>query len=178
MKPKQEFKIETPRLIILPPSERYFDHLCQLESNPEVMRYISKGKPRSKEKTRTIMNKIIHHYNEHGFSLGAIFNKESGEYIGRGGLIYLELNDTQPDIEVGYALFPRYWGKGYATEVAKACVDWGFKYLNVDRLVGIINPKNHASRRVLEKAGMILKCDRIYVYWGVKVDFYAINRPL
>ena len=56
---------------------------------------------------------------------------------------------------MGYRLHKKFWGKGYATELAKALIDWEFKHLSIDKIVAVIHPENKASQHVLEKAGMI-----------------------
>lgn len=87
------------------------------------------------------------HFNKHGFTFGVVFEKEIGNFIGRAGLMYLDYDDTQPEIEIGYRLLKSHWGKGYGTELAKGIIDWGFKHLNVEKLIAIIDPQNEKSRQ-------------------------------
>ncbi len=145
--------IETSRLLFKPPSLENLNNVFALFSDPDVMRYVGSG-VRTRDETIASLNKMIAHYEKHGFAMGDVFLKETGEYVGRGGLIYLELKDDQPDIEIGYTLQKKFWGRGYATEIAVAVIDWAFKNLSVSRLFGVIRPENTASRHVLEKAGM------------------------
>lgn len=145
--------LETKRLIIKKPVADDFNDCYGLQRDPEVMKYIGSG-IRQEPEVKTQLDKLIQHQEKYGFSLGSVFEKDTGAYVGRAGLIYLALDDTQPDIEVGYALHKKYWEKGYATELAQALVKWGFQHLKVDKLVGVIRPKNDKSRRVLEKIGM------------------------
>jgi RimJ/RimL family protein N-acetyltransferase len=121
------------------------------------------------------LNQAIAHYQRHGFSLGTVFEKSSTKFIGRAGLIYLAFDETQPDIEVGYALLPAYWGQGFATELTVAIINWGFAHLDVARLVGIINPANLASQYVLEKSE--LKFVSYSTYNQLKVARFEIERP-
>jgi RimJ/RimL family protein N-acetyltransferase/predicted acetyltransferase len=146
--------IETRRLIIKSPTLDDLDDLFRLQSDADVMRYVGHGRPRSRADVLSGLNKAIHHYARHGFSLGSVIEKESGLFIGRAGLIYLGYDDSQSDIETGYALEKKYWNRGYATELTRACVQWAFSHLPVRKLVAVINPENEQSRRVLEKAGM------------------------
>lgn len=145
--------LQTPRLILKIPNLSDIDNLCLLQTNREVMRYIGRG-IRTRPQIQEGLRMALQHYAKHGFSLGAVYEKETNQYVGRSGLIYLGYDDTQPDIEIGYALLEPYWGKGYATELSIAMIKWGFTNLQVGKLVGIINPANDKSRRVLEKAGM------------------------
>lgn len=145
--------LETKRLLVKASSLENFDTAYQLLSDPDIMRYVGRG-PRTHEETRTGLEKMIEHRKKHGFSFGDVYEKETGLYVGRAGMIYLELNDTQPEIEVGYMLHKQYWKKGYATELAKAFIQWGFNHFSLEKIVAVINPKNDASRRVLERCGM------------------------
>lgn len=151
---KINFFIKTDRLIVKKPTLDDIDNQFLLQSDPDVMQYIAEGKPREIEKVRQLLIKLIAHQEKHGFSLGSVFEKDTGTFVGRAGLIYLGIDDTQPEIEIGYALLKEHWNKGYATELAIALIDWGFHNLSVDKLVGVTHPNNVRSRHVLEKAGM------------------------
>ena len=144
--------LETARLLIKAPSFEDFDAICQLNADPEVMRYIQICRPVNK--VRELLEKAIQHYQKHGFSFGTVVEKSSGNLIGQAGILYLGYDDTQSDIEIGYRLYPAYWKKGYATELTKAFIQWGFKHISTNKLIGVIHPENDRSRRVLEKVGM------------------------
>lgn len=145
--------LETKRLIVKPTSLDNFENVYALLSDPEVMRYVGRG-VKTREETQESLEKMIRHKEKHGFSFGDVYEKDTGLFVGRAGLIYLEMKDDQPDIEVGYTLHKQFWKKGYATELAKAFLDWGFKNLPVNKLVAVIRPENEESRRVLEKSAM------------------------
>lgn len=145
--------LETKRLIVKSTSLENFENVYTLFSDPEVMRYVGSG-AKTREETRESQEKMINHYNKHGFSIGDVYEKETDLFVGRAGLIYLEMKDDQPDIEIGYTLHQEFWKKGYATELAKAFLEWGFAHLPVDKLCAVIRPENEKSRRVLEKSGM------------------------
>lgn len=145
--------LETERLIIRPSTPEDFDDLYAIQSDPDVMQYIGQGVRTRSEVNKWLTKAIIHHQ-KYGFSFCSVFETTSGLLIGQAGLQYLGYDDNQPDIEVGYRLKKQYWGKGYATELTRALIIWGFDNLTVDKLVAVINPENEKSRRVLEKAGM------------------------
>lgn len=166
--------LETKRLIINTPKLIDFNNLYALQSDADVMKYIGQG-VRVQSEVMTGLEKAIAHQEKYGFSLGSVFEKESGVFIGRAGLIYLAYDDTQPDIEVGYALTKDAWNKSYATELSKALIDWGFQHLSVTKLVAAINPKNDRSRRVLEKVKMNY-VGRAH-YWNNEVALYDIHKP-
>jgi [ribosomal protein S5]-alanine N-acetyltransferase len=117
------------------------------------MRYYGAG-AKTYEETREFMIKMVQHQEKHGFSSGNVYEKETGLFVGRAGLIYLEMNDNQPDIEVGYLLHKQFWNKGYATELTKTFLEWGFKHLSVNKLIASVRLENTGSLHVLEKAGM------------------------
>jgi ribosomal-protein-alanine N-acetyltransferase len=165
--------LETKRLIINTPETIDFDNLYALQADTEVMQYIGQG-VRTPAEVTSGLEKAIAHQKKYGFSLGCVFEKESGVFIGRAGLIYLAYDDTQRDIEVGYALTKAAWCKGYATELASALVHWGFQHLPVTKLVAVINPSNDRSRRVLEKIQMNY-VGRAH-YWNNEVALYDIYR--
>lgn len=167
--------LETKRLIINTPELSDFDNLYILQSDPDVMRFIGHG-VRTKEVVAESLQVAIHHQQKHGFSLGNVYEKETGTFVGRAGLIYLAFDDTQPEIEVGYALLTPYWNKGYATELTQALIKWGFQHLSVDHLVGVIRPQNDRSRHVLEKSGM--KYIKLSLYRDIEVAFYQIDKNI
>ncbi|MBA2657244.1 MAG: GNAT family N-acetyltransferase [Tatlockia sp.] len=165
--------LETKNLIIRTPQLSDFDNLLALQTDADVMKYIGQG-VRTKLEVMGGLEAAIAHQETHGFSLGSVFEKESELFVGRAGLIYLAYDDTQPEIEVGYALIKTAWGEGYGVELAKALINWGFQHLTVSKLVAVINPENNFSRRVLEKVNMNYKESRIYR--GNEVAFYFIEK--
>lgn len=144
--------IETHRLFIDVPTLADIDNWQTIHLDDEAMRYL--GGVRNRDTTRQWLEQDIAHYKKHGFCLGSVFEKESKAFIGRAGLVYLNYDDNQQDIEVGYELKRNFWNKGYASELVQALINWGFAHLNVDRLVAITRPENQKSQRVLEKTKM------------------------
>lgn len=144
--------LETTRLYMRPPCKEDFQDLYQLQSDPEVMRYIGEG-IRDKDTVRRGLQQAIDHQKKHGFSLGSVFDKHSDTFIGRAGLIHIGFQDEN-DIEIAYAFHKAYWKKGYATEIAQALLIWGFSHLPYSFFVALVHPDNQSSRQVLEKMGM------------------------
>lgn len=145
--------LETNRLIVKQSTFDNFDNVYRLLSDAEVMRYVGRG-AKTREETIEGLEKMIRHFEKHHFSFGDVYEKESGVFVGRAGLIYLEMNDSQPDIELGYILHKNFWNKGYATELAKGLIHWAFQDLSLQKLIAVAHPENKGSRHVLEKAGM------------------------
>lgn len=139
--------LESQRLTIKFPSENDIHNWVALSNEIEVIPYTS-------DTIQNWLNQAIFHSKKYNFSLGSVYEKNSMEFIGKAGLIYLDYDDTQPDIEIGYALHKKYWGKGYATELAKELIIWGFNHLPINQLVAVTRHENKRSQHVLEKVGM------------------------
>ncbi len=138
------------------------------------MRYIGTGTSHSEsiDDTERRLQDLIDHQDEHGFSLWAVTERANGTVMGDAGLIHYA--HRGPEIELAYRLAKPYWGRGYATEAARAWVRHGFDELGLDRIVALTHPENVASRRVLEKVGM--RYERMTDYNGVAARLYAIER--
>jgi RimJ/RimL family protein N-acetyltransferase len=144
-------EIETTRLRLRAFTPDDLDDLFLIFGDEEVMRYISNGKPRSLEETGRGLLRTIEGWQKRGFGLWAMTIKGSDRVIGYCGLIYL---DDTPEIEIAYGLAKAHWAKGYATEAARATLEFGFEKLKLERIVAVVNPENIPSQRVLEKLGM------------------------
>ena len=144
--------LETTRLIINPPAMEELENSYMLQSDVDVMEYLGDG-VRSKEEVKAWLQKAVRHQEKYGFSIGSIYEKTSGLFVGRAGLAHLDYDDTQP-LEVAYLLTKNSWGKGYATELGQAIIQWAFGNLTFSKLIAHTNSKNVRSRRVLEKIGM------------------------
>lgn len=168
------FLINTPRLAIRPLEPADFHDVYSLLSDPKVMQFIGNGK-KTEDEARILFNKLIHHQETFGFSSGKITEIDSGKFVGCGGLFHLALDHANPDIEVSYFLRTAFWCKGYAKEIAKNCLDWGFKNLDLKKIVGVTHPNNISSQHVLQKVGMIPKGESIYL--NQPVYFFERKAP-
>lgn len=144
--------IETDRLSIRLPRADDAPAYFEIHSDPEVTRWLGGPKPSSveEEAERIARNRAMHE--ELGFTMWAVEEKGSGEVVGLAGLFRVE--NVGPEIEVAYHFRKDRWGRGYATEAARACLDYGFETVGLQRIVGLVAPENVASARVLEKCGM------------------------
>ena len=155
--------LETERLVLRFPTVADFEDLLALRADPDVMRYIGDGSTHSAEQVESFLISVVIPYQErHGIGFCSVFEKASGHFVGQAGLGHLGFDDTQPDIEVAYRLLPKFWGKGYATELAKALVHWGFTHLKVKKLIAVTHPENIASQQVLKKTGFISVGDMVW----------------
>lgn len=145
--------LESSRLILREMTLDDLDELLQVFADPEVMQFYPK--PFDRSMTQAWIERNIQRYSHHGFGLWALIAKESGNLIGDCGLVLQEVEGVE-EVEIGYHLRRDLWGQGLATEAAQTCRDYGFRRLNCQKLISLINPANIASRRVAEKNGMEL----------------------
>ena len=167
--------IETDRLILRPLTMSDLDALAALYADPEVRRYFPDG-VRTHEETRGELQWIIDvYYGKYGYGLWATILKDTGDFIGRCGLLPWEI-DGRTEVEVAYLLDKRHWRRGLATEAAAAIVDFAFATLPVERLICMVDPENAASRGVAVKVGMTMLWDDYVDEYG-PAHVYAIQRP-
>jgi RimJ/RimL family protein N-acetyltransferase len=146
--------LETEHLVLRRFTEDDVDELVALDGDPEVMRYVTGGRPTSREEIETeVLPAFLGYYERYaGFGFWAVVEKSSGEVIGWFHF-RPEHSDRPADVELGYRLRRSAWGKGYATEGSRALVEKGFAELGVKRVYATTMVVNVASRRVMEKAG-------------------------
>jgi len=142
--------ITTGRLIIRPFLQADFEAIHAVWSDPAVMALIP-SQPYDREQSRARLTDKLRHQAQHGFSKWAVTEASSGAVIGECGVHYLE---DGPDIELGYKLARAYWGHGFASEAARACLDWALA-ARPERVVAIVDPANTPSARILSKLGMV-----------------------
>ena len=121
-------------------------------NEPSWIQNIGDRKIRTLDDARAyIVNGPRASYEKNGFGLWLIVLKETGESIGMCGLIK---RDGLEDVDIGYALLPRFWSKGYAVEAAQAVKNYAGDVVGLKRLVAIVDPANEGSIRVIEKIGL------------------------
>jgi RimJ/RimL family protein N-acetyltransferase len=143
--------LETSRLILREFSAEDADALDLVLSDPETMRFYPA--PFDRSGVEEWIRRNQRRYSEDGYGLWAMVLKSSGELVGDCGLT-VQMMDGTKEIEIGYHVRRDLWGQGLATEAARACRDYGFAHLSVERLISLIRPENMPSRRVAEKNGM------------------------
>jgi RimJ/RimL family protein N-acetyltransferase len=163
--------LETPRLILRELVPEDADAMERILSDPETMRYYPA--PFDRAGVEGWIDRNRRRYAVDGHGLWAVVLKSTGEVIGNCGLIKQEV-DGASELEVGYHLRRDYWGKGYATEAAQACRDYGFAHYPVARIISLIRPDNWPSRKVAERNGMTLWKE---VVWRKRPHcVYAVER--
>jgi len=158
--------LETDRLLLRPwrPAED-LDALAAINADPAVMRWVTPNRPLRREESADFLDRVVRHWDEHGFGLWALVPRlEPGAgCIGLAGLaIPSFLPAVLPTVEVGWRLASAAWGRGFATEAARASVAFGFERLGLQSIVSIVDARNARSLRVCEKLGMRPGPDRLH----------------
>jgi ribosomal-protein-alanine N-acetyltransferase len=146
------FRLETNRLFIRPFLRRDARALHKIFGDVRVMERIPSGPSRTLEETQRRLDKIMEWQEQYGFSLWALEHKDDGTLIGDCGLIPVEGHG--PEIELSYDIAYKFWGRGYATEAAQACLRYGFEKLKLNRIIALTYADHIASLRVMHKIGM------------------------
>ena len=143
--------LQTERLLLRAFSDADLDAYAAMCADAEVMRYLSvTGALLSREDAWRQMALFAGHWALRGFGMWAVEERESGRFIGRVGLHQPE---GWPDRELGWSLAREAWGRGYATEAARAAADYAFRTLRWPHLIHLILPGNDRSIRVAGRLG-------------------------
>ncbi|MNU76505.1 anhydro-N-acetylmuramic acid kinase [compost metagenome] len=142
--------LETERLYLREMTPEDAESAYLLNLDPEVIRYTGDDPFESMEEAKAFLEKYDH-YQKYGFGRWGVILKETNEYLGWCGLKYTPELD---EFDIGYRFMRKFWGFGYATEAAEACLHYGFDQLTLPAIVGRAMPENGASVRVLEKIGL------------------------
>ena len=145
------FRIETQRLIIREWSENDFSPFLEIATDPDVMRYIGPGIAWTHGQAEEFLARQNENVTRHGFCVGALESKADGQLLGHCGIQYL---GSTGDVEVGWWLARKQWGRGFATEAGRGALAFAFEELNLDWVIAIAHPENKPSHRVMERLGM------------------------
>jgi len=144
--------LETERLILRQLTQEDAKFIFELLNDPSWIQNIGDRNIRTLDDARSYIEKGPRaSYEKNGFGLYLIALKETGESVGMCGLIRRE---GLEDVDIGYALLPKFWSKGYAVEAARATKAYAKDVVGLNRLVAIVDPANEGSIRVLEKIGL------------------------
>ena len=169
---------ETERLVLREIVPDDVNGIFELDSNPLVHKYLGNNPIKTKTKAEEIIKFIRQQYKELGIGRWACIEKSSGDFIGWSGLKLNTgekeaLNGKTEFYDIGFRLIPKYWGKGYATESAKAAMHYGFTTMNLPTIVGAAEVENKASNIVLQKIG--LKFVNQFLYEEVPCNWYELK---
>jgi RimJ/RimL family protein N-acetyltransferase len=163
--------LQTPHLLLRPWALEDADAWFNILQEDGILRYFPNQTPPSREKAEPYITHHLTHWRTRGYGHWAVVTRPDGQVVGWCGLEYLtDLDET----EVAYLLSKRVWGRGYATEAARAAVQFGFGSTGLEKIIGLVHPENLGSVHVLEKCGLNF-ADRITL-WGMELSRYRINR--
>ena len=165
--------LETERLILrrLVPTD--LDELFELYRDPEIRRYFPDG-VRSYEETAEELAWFEHgHPRRPELGLWAMIHKDSGQFIGRSGLLPWTIEGRE-EVEVAYMVAKPFWRQGLGSEVARGLVCYGFNHLGLKSLIALIDPEHEASIRTARSAGMQLDFETVMD--GLPTLVYRVRR--
>jgi RimJ/RimL family protein N-acetyltransferase len=168
---------QTERLIlreIMPSDDQ---GMFELDSDPEVHTYLGRKPFTHIEESRNIIEFIREQYRYNGIGRWAAVDKATGEFIGWAGLklITEPINYKSNYYDLGYRFIRRYWGKGFATEAARASIEYGFITLHLREIYAMADIHNIASQQVLTKVG--LHYIETFEHAGEQLHRYKISNP-
>lgn len=163
--------LETERLILDTWQISDWTSFRPIARDPEVMLHITGGTPWSDDQIRTFVERQVEFYAERNFCRWKLVAKDDHQLIGFCGLGFWR---DAADPEIGWWLARRYWGRGLATEAARAALRHAYERAGVDRIISVARPANKVSTRLMEKLGLQLESE--FENDGVSLVRYVINR--
>lgn len=146
-------RLRTERLLLRPWKASDRAPFAQLNADPAVMRYFPALLTR--EQSDAVIDRIQDDFDREGWSLFALEELDGGAFIGFAGLVRVRFKaHFTPAVEVGWRLARHAWGRGYATEAARAAVRFGFEEVGLDEIVSLAVPANARSIAVMGRLGM------------------------
>lgn len=164
-------QLETDRLKLRQFRESDLDAYAEMCGDPEVMKYLG-PEPMTREEAWRNMAMVVGHWRLRGYGLWAVEEREGGEFVGRVGCWRPE---GWPGLEIAWTLRRAFWGKGYATEAARASLDFAFNQLGQTRAISMIHGENTASIQVAKRLKMRLEGKGSLM--GYPTLVYAARRP-
>ncbi|MFN2389481.1 MAG: GNAT family N-acetyltransferase [Actinomycetota bacterium] len=162
---------QTQRLLLREQTLEDLDALASILCDAETMSYYPR--PYTRAEARGWIERNLALYDEHGMGLWAMELKGSATFVGQCGLWPKEVEGA-PEVEIGWHVQRPLWGRGFATEAARAARDLGFTRFGLDRMVSMIRPENAASRGVARNLGMTV--EREFDHKGMVHLLYVIER--
>lgn len=145
---------ETNRLILRQWREEDIALFAEMNADPEVMEYLPKCL--TSDENMDFYLRIVSELETCGYGLYAVELRETGEFIGYTGFHRFDFQaDFSPGIEIGWRLARRHWGRGYATEAARACIEYARTHDLFGEIYSFTAVCNRRSERVMQKAGML-----------------------
>ncbi|MGE0046703.1 MAG: GNAT family N-acetyltransferase [Hyphomonadaceae bacterium] len=171
--------LETERLVLRGWRGEDFDPFAAMMAEPEVALFLTADqRPMDRVSAWRAMAVFAGHWILRGAGMFVVEEKASGDFVGRVGPWQPE---GWPGFELGWGLARRFWGKGYASEAARAAGDWAFANFDLDAVISLIHIDNHASQRVAQRLGetpgpKTLHAGMPHVIWSVSRETWRALR--
>lgn len=162
--------LETERTIMRKLTKEDATHFYTLNLDEEVLKYTG-DKPFENLQASIDFLTNYDQYEKYGVGRLAVIDKETSEFLGWCGL---KFSEDKNEYDIGFRFYKKHWNKGFATETAKKCLDFGFNKLKIEKIVGRAMTENIGSIKVLEKLGMTLKEN--FDFEGQKGVIYELKR--
>jgi len=152
MTPLRIDRLETPRLLLRHLNDLDRDAFAAMNADPRVMEFLPSVATRAQ--SDAIVDRLRAHFDEHGFGAWCVVERNSGRFCGFAGLHRVTFAAPfAPTVEALWRFVPEVWGRGYATEAARAAIDDGFSRLDLPKIHTFTVPMNIRSRAVMERCG-------------------------
>lgn len=161
-------QLETPRMILRLINETDLENIAELNMDAEVRKFFPDG-VQTPQQTKRRIKEFMAFYRDYGLPCFVIWNKLTQEFMGRCGFGPLETGE----IEVGYLLARKFWGKGYASEALSALLNWSRHHIDSEYIIAFAPLEHKASQRVMEKCNMVYY--KVDLGHGIMSKFYRIN---
>jgi ribosomal-protein-alanine N-acetyltransferase len=163
--------IETPQTILRAFDEDEARSLHAILSEPGVRRYFPSSNPPPLDRVKKLIKSQSRHWKDQGYGWWAVADRVDATLIGWCGLGFLE--ETE-ETEIKYLFRRSHWGRGIATETASVCLDYGYREVDLDTIIGLTHLENIASQRVLEKIRLSFRNQA--EYFGMQCRRFTITR--
>ena len=164
--------LETPRLGLREMNWDDLEYLAPLMADSEVMRYFPA--PLDRDETQAWITRQRDRYRIDGVGYWLAIERSSSRAVGQIGVLMTKL-EGESEPALGYMLERRSWGRGFASEGARACIEWIFAHTAYPRVITLVRPENEPSQNVAVSVGMI-ECDKV-IFAGLEHRIYSIDRP-
>jgi RimJ/RimL family protein N-acetyltransferase len=164
--------VETDRVVVRSLEPGDLDAFAAVTGDPELMRYVGDGTTLSREDTAGWITTTARNQLRDGWTTWAVADRTTGELLGYAGLVH----GDGDSIEITYVLRREHWGRGLAGEIVAALVEHAFAVRGLPELRATIDPRNAASRRVVERAGFRAAAERTDKYGQPEV-LYVLTAP-
>jgi RimJ/RimL family protein N-acetyltransferase len=164
--------IETERLVQRMYQPEELETVYRMLADKDVTRFFPPDFSITREYVLSGMPRRLKRWQGQGFGQLGVFEKESEKLTGYSGLQYF---DNTPEIEIYYGFFKEFWGKGYATEAAKAMLRFGFEEVKLEMISAGTHPENLPSQKVLSKIGLT-KHPELKRFYNIDSVYFSILR--